>query len=31
MQLVFVIGGLIMRVAGVTYGKDYNRARAMEA
>ncbi|MFQ8889182.1 MAG: MFS transporter [Bilophila wadsworthia] len=31
MQLVFVIGGLIMLVAGFTYVKDYNRARAMEA
>ena len=29
--LVFVIGGLIMLVAGFTYVKDYNRARAMEA
>ena len=31
MQLVFVIGGLLMLVAGFTYVKDYNRARAMEA
>ena len=31
MQLVFVLGCLIMLVAGFTYVKDYNRARAMEA
>lgn len=31
MQIVFVIGGLIMLVAGFTYMKDYRRARDMEA
>lgn len=30
-QFVFVVGGLVMLVAGFTYMRDYHRARAMEA